>query len=177
MIVIGIPKRYRVFLVAAALLLFQVAAMGQGSQSSCSGKIPPPLPPLGSEMERAMKKAPLQPAQKGGKWGYANPQGTFLIAPQFDCTKPFSEGIAVVGIKKRFGYIDSNGRFVIPPNYIAAGTFKEGFAWVMTRKPWTPLGTGEYGFVARLGQGTFIDRSGREARRPFPIAQVSDFSE
>ena len=30
---------------------------------------------------------------------------------------------------------------------------------------------------ARCGQGTFIDRSGREARRPFPIAQVNDFSE
>lgn len=40
----------------------------------------------------------------------------------------------------------------------------------------TPLGTGEYGF-ALFGQGTYIDHSGREVRRPFLVEQVSNFSE
>jgi hypothetical protein len=164
-------------LAAGVFLLSQAVATAQVLQPSCSGRLPPPPPPPGSELERAMKNAPLQPAEQSGKWGYTNPQGKFVISPQFDCAERFSEGLAVVEVEERFGYTDSDGHVVIPPKYFAAGIFKDGFAWVMTRKPWMPLGKGEYGFVARLGAGTFIDQLGRELTRPFPIAEVSDFSE
>src|SRR6185437_1533102 len=169
--------RARVCVAAAVLLLFQSAATAQVLQPSCTGGLPAPPPPPGSELERAMKNAPFQPAEQGGKWGYANPQGKFVISPQFDCAERFSEGLAVVEIKKRFGFTNSDGHLVIPPKYFAAGSFKEGFAWVITRQPWMPLGTGEYGFVARLGAGTFIDHRGRELTHPLPIAHVRDFSE
>ncbi len=46
----------------------------------------------------------------------------------------------------------------------------------MTKKPLTPLRSGEYG-VALYGQVTFIDHSGREMRRPFSAEYVSNFSE
>lgn len=160
---------------AAAFLLFPAVATARIRQPSCP--VRPPPPPPGSELERAMKNAPLQPTEQGGKWGYVSPQGQFVISPQFDCAERFSEGLAVIEVKERFGYTDPSGHIVIPAKYFAAGAFKDGFAWVMTRKPWMPLGRGEYGFVARLGAGTFIDHLGRELIRPFPIAQISDFSE
>ena len=119
----------------------------------------------------------LRPTEQDGQWGYTNATSRFVIAPQFESAEKFSEGVAAVELNKRFGYVDSDGCFVIRAKYFAAGPFKEGFAWVMTRKPWTPFGTGEYGFVARLGQGTFIDHSGRELRPPFSIASISNFSE
>jgi hypothetical protein len=150
--------------VLTILLFFEVPSVGQG---------PLPPPPHGREIENS----PLKPAQQGGKWGYVDPTGKFIIAAQFDSADLFSEGAAAVELNKRFGYIGTDGHVAIQPKYFRAGPFKEGFAWVMTRKPWTPFGTGEYGFVARLGQGTFIDHSGREVRRPFPIAGISNFSE
>jgi len=136
----------------------------------------PPPPPPGSEMEKSIKNAPLQPAQQNGKWGYTDPAGSFLIPPQFDCADPFSEGLAVVELKKRFGYISPDGQFLVQPKYFGAGPFKEGFAWVLARKPWTPLGKGEYG-VALWAKFTYIDRSGREIRGPFSAEHVSNFSE
>jgi hypothetical protein len=105
-----------------------------------------------------MKNAPLQPAEQSGKWGYTNPQGKFVISPQFDCAERFSDGLAVVEVKERFGYVDSDGQLVIPPKYFAAGIFKEGFAWVMTRKPWMPLGKGELWFC-RPAWGRHLYRS------------------
>jgi hypothetical protein len=151
--------------VLVILLSFQVSAVAQVSLSP-----PPPH-------DREIENAPLKPVQQDGKWGYVDPTGKFIIAAQFESAGTFSEGVAPVGSNKRFGYIDTDGHFVIRPKYFGAGPFKEGFAWVMTRKPWTPFGAGEYGFVARLGQGTFIDHSGREVGRPFPIAGTSNFSE
>jgi len=118
----------------------------------------------------------LKPMQQAGKWGYVDSAGTFMIQPQFESAERLSEGRAAVELNKRFGYIDVNGHFVIQPKYFKAGRFKEGFAWVVTRKPWTPLGTGEYG-VALFGHVTYIDRSGREMRHPFSAEQVSNFSE
>jgi hypothetical protein len=157
------PIRKVLWQVLGVLLLFPPLCAAQVSL--------PPLP--GGKVDDVT----LKPAQQGGKWGYVDAAGTFVITPQFDSVDPFSEGVAAVELNKRFGYIGTDGHFVIQPKYFRAEPFKEGFAWVMTRKPWTPFGTGEYGFVARLGQGTFIDHSGREVRRPFPIAGISNFSE
>ncbi len=125
---------------------------------------------------REIDNVPLKPAQQADKWGYVDPTGKFLIPPQFNSAEPFSEGLAAVELNKRFGYVDVNGHFVVQPKYYKAGPFKEGFGWVVTRKPWTPFGTGEYG-IALFGQVTYIDRSGREMRPPFSAEQVSNFSE
>ena len=85
------------------------------------------------------------PLEQGGKWGYVDQAGKFVIAPQFDSADPFSEGMAEVELNGRLGWISTDGHFVIQTKYFKAGPFKEGLAWVLTRKPWTPLGTGEYG--------------------------------
>ena len=118
----------------------------------------------------------LEPAKQDDKWGYVDQAGKFIIPPQFEFAGRFSEGLAAVERDKRFGYIDRDAHLVIPPRYFGARPFKDGFAWVMTRKPWTPLGKGEFG-SALFGQVTCIDHSGREVLPPFSAEHVSDFSE
>jgi WG repeat protein len=151
--------------VFAALLFF-------GASSTMQGQ---PLP-LAQQPAKATNDGSLKPGRSGTKWGYVDPRGRFTIPPRFDSADPFSEGVAAVKLDGRFGYIDTEGRFVIQPKYFRAGPFKGGFAWVVTRKPWAPLGTGEYGF-ALYGQVTYLDRSGRELHRPFSAEEVSNFSE
>jgi hypothetical protein len=161
------------------VLLLQVCGMGQICPPSWSGKnqiVQPPPPPPGSELEKKMRSEPLRPSQVGGKWGYIDPTGTFLIPPQFDCAEPFSDGLGIVVVKNRFGYIATDGHFVIEPKFPYARKFHEGFAWVITRKPRFPLGHGEYG-VALFAEMTFIDKSGREILRPFDAGLAEDFSE
>jgi len=108
--------------------------------------------------------------------GLVDPFGKFVIRPQFESAHSFSEGLSEVELNKRVGWIGTDGHFVIQPKYFAAGPFKDGFALVVTRKPWTPLGTGEYGF-ALFGHVTYVDRTGREIRHPFSVEQARDFSE
>jgi WG repeat protein len=145
------------------LLFFEVPSVAQVS-------VPPTL------SHREIENTPLKPVEQDEKWGYVDLAGKFIIAPQFESADPFSEGVAAVELNKRFGYVGTDGHFVIQPRYFRAGLFREGFAWVVTRKPSTPLGTGEYGF-ALFGQVTYIDHSGREVRHPFSAEHVSNFSD
>lgn len=166
-------------LTVVVLLLFQVSGMAQICPPSWVPKgqiVQPPSPPPGSEPEKKMRNEPLRPSQVGGKWGYVDPTGTFLIPPQFDCAEPFSDGLAIVVVRNRFGYIATDGHFAIEPKYFSAREFHEGFAWVTTRKPRFPLGHGEYG-VALFARITFIDKSGREILRPFDARLVKSFSQ
>jgi hypothetical protein len=115
--------------------------------------------------------------QKGDRWGYVSPSGSFVVPPQFDSAGEFSEGLASVELRHRFGYINKLGKVVIPPKYFAARPFKDKRAWVVTKKPFKLFGgTGEYG--AELGgKVTFIDPEGREIIPPFAAESVADFSE
>ena len=73
-------------------------------------------------------------------------------------------------------YANFDGTPHYQPKYFSAREFHEGFAWVMTQKPWFPLGHGEYG-VALFAKITFIDKSGREILRPFDAGLFKDFSQ
>jgi hypothetical protein len=156
-------------MIAAILLLHQAAGVAQVCSPSWRKTVVPPPPPPGSEAEKALKNAPLRPAQLGGQWGYVDQGGKFFIPPQFDCAEPFADGVAKVELKERFGYIRADGTFVVRPKYFWAGPFSEGFAWVLTRKPWFPIGQGEYGGLALFAKATFINKSGREIRRAFYV--------
>ncbi|GEM_PF-5375851 len=48
----------------------------------------------------------------GGKWGYINNEGKYIINPQFDWVSKFSDGLAMVSIGKNWGYIDKDGKYV-----------------------------------------------------------------
>jgi hypothetical protein len=71
---------------------------------------------------------------KEGKFGFIDVMGKEVIAAKFDDASSFSEGLAVVGLKKDgklvYGYIDTKGSIAINPKYTKASPFKKGYALV-----------------------------------------------
>jgi hypothetical protein len=45
----------------------------------------------------------------GGKWGYIDRTGKYVVNPQFDSADPFSEGLATVKLGSKWGYVDESG--------------------------------------------------------------------
>ncbi len=78
----------------------------------------------------------LIPAKTGGKWGYIDRKGQFVIAPRFDRADVFYEGRAKVvsyaNKKSTSGYIDQEGNAVTPVRFDYATGFSDGIAWVST---------------------------------------------
>ena len=53
--------------------------------------------------------------------------GNWVIKPQFEDAKSFSEGVAGVMINGLYGYIDKNGEFFRKPQFSNVYEFREGF--------------------------------------------------
>lgn len=68
------------------------------------------------------------PAATGGKWGYLDANGKWVIEPQFESAGPFTDGFAVVLVGGRRGLIDQNGKFVVNPQYYQILVPAEGYA-------------------------------------------------
>ncbi|MBU0569036.1 WG repeat-containing protein [bacterium] len=66
----------------------------------------------------------------GERWGYIDKNGKYVINPQFDFARSFSEGLAMVMIDGKCGYIDKSGKYVINPQFDFARSFSEGLAMV-----------------------------------------------
>jgi tetratricopeptide (TPR) repeat protein len=76
-----------------------------------------------------------QIAGKGAeKWGYvdADRPSDFIIPPQFDVARKFSEGLAAVKKGRGCGYIDETGKVVIDFQFKEAGDFWKGRAKIKT---------------------------------------------
>lgn len=74
--------------------------------------------------------AGLAPARSGGKWGFIDVTGKWVIDPQFEAAGNFADGLAAVLVGGRVGYIDPKGRFVINPQYDFGDEFYEGLALI-----------------------------------------------
>ena len=72
--------------------------------------------------------AGLIPASSGGKWGFIDATGKWVIDPLFEEAMNFADGLAPVKAGGRTGYINKSGKFVINPQYDSAGEFCEGRA-------------------------------------------------
>lgn len=101
----------------------------------------------------------LQPAERDGKWGYADKTGTFVIPASFDAAQPFHEGLAAVLRDGSWGYIDERGGYAITPRYSAVRHFSQGRAAVRTDLLWG-----------------YADRTGRFVISP-RFLEAGDFSE
>lgn len=90
----------------------------------------------------------------GDKYGYCDRLGQIKIEPQFDYAWHFSEGLALVYVKRDkglLGYIDRTGKVVVNFQFKRAGHFSEGLAPVSKRED---RGWFHY---------NYIDKSGHEA--------------
>jgi hypothetical protein len=98
-----------------------------------------------------------------GRWGYAGPDGTFVIPAKYADVQPYHDGVAWVQRRgSRFWeLIDSDGRLLIPPStgYLGVSGFAEGLAWV------SHDGTG--GWIGIDKMNTVLIPTGFDDVRPF----------
>ena len=97
----------------------------------------------------------LAPAATGGKWGYIDKRGDWVIEPQFEHAFGFKDGLASVEVGGRWGFIDQKGKFVVNPQYDFIFGLSEGYAIFEIGKGSIP-GCGQY-----CGYHGFIDTKGR----------------
>ena len=83
----------------------------------------------------------LIPFREGDLWGYADPFGSIVYAPEYKFAGVFRNGIARVQTKEGYGYIAMNGRTFFASNLDAARDFSNGMAAVKIK------GTGKWGFI------------------------------
>jgi hypothetical protein len=88
--------------------------------------------------------AGLAPAASGGKWGFIDATGKWIIDPQFEQAGNFADGLAPVVVGGRMGYIDSKGKFAVNPQYDFGDEFYEGLAVVTSG--------GKMGFIDTKGR-------------------------
>jgi WG containing repeat len=69
----------------------------------------------------------LIPYRKGDMWGYASPDKTIIIKPEYEEAQRFYEGFAAVKKGGKFGYINKEGKVVIPFKFFSAKAFQFGF--------------------------------------------------
>jgi len=66
----------------------------------------------------------------GGRFGFADRSGSFVIEPQLEWASSFSGGLAPARKSGRYGYIDRTGSFVVAPQFDGTGPVKGGLGQV-----------------------------------------------
>ena len=61
--------------------------------------------------------SPLARALQGGKWGYIDRSGKYVIEPTFEEPEAFDSGAAIVKLNGLYGLIDESGRYLARPQY------------------------------------------------------------
>jgi hypothetical protein len=72
--------------------------------------------------------------ERAGAWGYADREGTLVIAPRYADVQPFRDSVAWVRRPERetWELIDETGQLMIDAGacWLGVGSFSEGLAWV-----------------------------------------------
>ncbi len=85
----------------------------------------------------------------GAHYGFIDKTGKQVIAPQYEQTSSFHEGMCAVRVNKRWGFINRAGKIVVPPKYSSVLDYSEGLAPVREGVAWS-----------------YIDKEGRQAIAP-----------
>lgn len=134
--------------------------------------------------------APAPSVTAACRHGYIDHQGQFVIPPEYEVARDFSEGRAPVRKNGKWGFIDTAGNTVAAAGYDAVADFSWGFAAVRSGDVWgyidrdgkivlkpqfaeaLPFGDG-LAPIQRNGQYLYIDEAGREViPGPFPMATL-----
>ncbi len=95
------------------------------------GLIPALVGSKPEEMVEYPRQVTLTESQ-GGKWGFIDTSGTFVINPLYAEAKGFSQGLAAVKLTEDsdWGFINTNGNWVVEPGFRRVGQFKNGLCQV-----------------------------------------------
>jgi hypothetical protein len=138
--------------------------------------------------QEAPRETRLKPIYEHGRWGYADQSGKVVIAARFDAARPFTGGLAQVGLvdeklpeidarpNVKWGYIDESGRVLVELRYAVLRDFSEGLAAAAVLDAGRPerasLGRGD----RRNLRWGYVDRNGREVI-PMQFHSAGDFAE
>jgi hypothetical protein len=89
------------------------------------------------------------PKLAGGKCGYIDKNGAFVIPPAFDGAFGFSEGVAPVRLHNKWGYINTKGELVISLKFDLGECFSEGLAVVLVQTK--PDNRNLFGYIDQSG--------------------------
>jgi hypothetical protein len=71
----------------------------------------------------------------GGKWGYINEKGTFVLPPKYEMARDFQDnGLAIIQLNNLTGIINTDGYFIVKPKYETISPFSEGRATAIDDK-------------------------------------------
>ena len=106
--------------------------------------------------------AGLRPVQIGGRWGYKNTRGKWVIPALFEHASDFEEGLATVRIGEKAGFIDPHGKIVIAPQFAGANSFCGGLSQVFVDPDPVVYFSNEFGNGQKQvdARWELIDRSG-----------------
>lgn len=138
--------------------------------------------------QEAPRETRLKAIYEKGKWGYADQSGKVVIPARFDAARPFTRGLAQVGLVDeelpeigtrpniKWGYIDERGRVLVELRYAVLREFSEGLAVAAVldaeRPERPPLGRRD----RRNLRWGYVDGSGREVV-PMQFLSAGDFTE
>ncbi|MDR2616176.1 MAG: WG repeat-containing protein [Oscillospiraceae bacterium] len=78
--------------------------------------------------------------KSGGKWGFIDSEGEYVIAPEYDGARSFSNGFAAVRIEGKWGFIDAENRLALQNIFEDAKDFNAlGCVFVRTGENWELL--------------------------------------
>lgn len=69
----------------------------------------------------------LIPYRQGDLWGYASPDKSIVVKPEYSEANLFYAGYASVKKGGKYGYINKAGKLVIPLKFYSAGSFRYGY--------------------------------------------------
>ncbi|MEZ4829984.1 MAG: WG repeat-containing protein [Bacteroidia bacterium] len=92
----------------------------------------------------------------GGKWGFVNRKGEFVLNPVYEDAKGFSEGIAAIKMGGLWGYMDSSGSMITGFEFRWVGYFKEGIAKVKLGPVHNDY-DGHYAFINSEGDVLWVE--------------------
>ncbi|MBR4224353.1 MAG: WG repeat-containing protein [Oscillospiraceae bacterium] len=87
-----------------------------------------------AKAENTLFQEGMIPFSDGGYWGFLDKDGNIAINPNYDDVRPFSDGLARVGIssddKMLYGFIDKDANMVIDTQFDWVSYFHDGIAFV-----------------------------------------------
>jgi hypothetical protein len=78
--------------------------------------------------------------KSGGKWGFVDSEGEYIIAPEYEGARSFSNGFAAVKSGGKWGFIDAENRMTLENTFEDAKDFNSrGCVFVRTGENWELL--------------------------------------